>query len=125
VRAPELLAGGGVVGGDEAAQAGVSGGPADQDLAPPEGPRRVHRGALFGVDHLRLPLHLAGPGVERDQLVVGGGDEDLPGAKVTPRLTGSDNSRPGPARKSTGGEKVQRSLPVVASTGKTWSSPVS
>ena len=34
----------------------------------------------FRVDHLRLPLGLAGARVERDQLVVGGGDVDAPGA---------------------------------------------
>ena len=112
--APELLPGGGVVGGEEAAQAGVAGGAADQQLAVPEGARRVHRVAGAGVDDLRLPAHLPGARVEGDQLVVGGGEEDPPGPvgdAAADRLGGLqlgageevDRRRVGPADLSGGG----------------------
>ncbi len=119
--APELLAGLRLVGGDEAAQAAVARRAADDQLAVEERPGRVHRVAFFRVDDLGLPARFAGLRVEGDQLVVGGGQVDAPGAvgdAAADRLVGGeagagdeiDRRRVGPPDLAGGG--VDREDPI-------------
>ena len=77
--APQLLAGVGVVGGDDAGVGPARGhaAAARDDLAVGDDrPRALGGGMGPVVQHLRLPHHPAGLGVEREDVVVGAGVDD-------------------------------------------------
>ncbi len=75
--APQLLAVLGIVCGDVTAHAEFTAGAADDDLALDDQRHQGHVLALLVVLHLGVPHHLAGLGVERDDMVVGGGEIEL------------------------------------------------
>ena len=77
--APQLLAGVGVVGGDDAGVGPARGhaAPARDDLAVgDDGARALGGGMGPVVQHLRLPRHAAGLGVEGEDVIVGAGVDD-------------------------------------------------
>src|SRR5205807_10027448 len=74
---PQFLAVIGIVGGDVTAHAELAAGAADDDLAVDDERHQGHVLALPVVLHLGIPHHLAGLGVERDDMVVGGGEVEL------------------------------------------------
>ena len=74
---PQLLAVLGIIGGDIAAHAELAAGAADDDLAVDDQRHQGHVLALLVVLHLGVPHHLAGLGVKRDDMVVGGGEIEL------------------------------------------------
>ena len=77
VEIPELLAGLGVIGAHEAADAVFAAVGADQNLVLDHGRRHRLAVAELGIGDVGHPDHFAGLGVQRDQLGIEGGEIDL------------------------------------------------
>ena len=74
---PQFLAGIGIVGNDIAAHAELAAGTADDHLAVDDQRHQRQILPLLVVLNLGVPDHFAGLGIERDQMVVGGGEVHL------------------------------------------------
>ena len=76
VEAPGAVAGGGVIGIEEAADGMVAAGDADHHLAVGDARRHGDGVPILRIGHARFPDHLAGEGVQRFQAPVDHGRED-------------------------------------------------